>query len=79
MIAFLIRRLLQSILVIVGLVVVVFFVTNLLGDPARLMLRPEATEEDVQALRAELEEAVRSGELSPVHAADRLLAAFLQS
>ena len=34
---------------------------------------------DVQALRAELEQAVRSGELSPVHAADRLLAAFLQS
>jgi LAO/AO transport system kinase len=33
---------------------------------------------DVQALRAELEEAVRSGELSPVHAADRIVAAFLK-
>jgi peptide/nickel transport system permease protein len=54
MITFLFRRLLQSILVIVGLVAVVFFVTNLLGDPARLMLRPEATEEDVQALRERL-------------------------
>lgn len=32
----------------------VFFVTHLLGDPARLMLRPEATEEQVQALRASL-------------------------
>ncbi|MDQ3442312.1 MAG: ABC transporter permease [Chloroflexota bacterium] len=30
---------------------VVFFVTHMLGDPARLMLRPEATEEQVQALR----------------------------
>ena len=40
--------------VLVGLVVVVFFVTNLLGDPARLMLRPEATEEQVQALRESL-------------------------
>jgi peptide/nickel transport system permease protein len=54
MIAFLFRRLLHSILVIVGLVAVVFFVTNLLGDPARLMLRPEATEEDVEALRERL-------------------------
>ena len=33
---------------------------------------------EVQALRAELEEAVRSGELSPVHAADRIVAAFLK-
>lgn len=31
--------------------IVVFFVTHMLGDPARLMLRPEATEEQVQALR----------------------------
>ena len=33
---------------------VVFFVTHLLGDPARLMLRPEATEEQVRALRESL-------------------------
>jgi LAO/AO transport system kinase len=33
----------------------------------------------VQELRADLEAAVRSGELSPVHAADRIVAAFLQS
>ncbi|HVE27166.1 MAG TPA: methylmalonyl Co-A mutase-associated GTPase MeaB [Sporichthya sp.] len=32
----------------------------------------------VQALRADLEAAVRSGELSPVNAADRIVAAFLQ-
>lgn len=38
-------------LILVGLVIVVFFVTHMLGDPARLMLRPEATEEQVQALR----------------------------
>jgi peptide/nickel transport system permease protein len=35
-------------------VVAVFFATHLLGDPARLMLRPEATDEQVEALRAEL-------------------------
>lgn len=40
--------------VLLGLIVVVFFVTHMLGDPARLMLRPEATEEQVQALRDQL-------------------------
>ena len=40
--------------ILIGLIVVVFFVTHLLGDPARLMLRPEATEEQVQALRDSL-------------------------
>lgn len=32
----------------------VFFATHVLGDPARLMLRPEATEAQVQALRERL-------------------------
>ena len=41
----------HSIFILVGLIVVVFFVTHLLGDPARLMLRPEATEAQVQQLR----------------------------
>jgi peptide/nickel transport system permease protein len=44
----------HSILILLGLVIVVFFVTHMLGDPARLMLRPEATEEQVQALRDSL-------------------------
>jgi peptide/nickel transport system permease protein len=34
--------------------VVVFFVTHLIGDPVNLMLRPEATEEQRQALRERL-------------------------
>lgn len=34
--------------------VVVFFATNLLGDPARLMLRPEAPASQVEALRERL-------------------------
>ena len=49
-----VRRFVHSLLVLLGLVVVVFFVTHSLGDPARLMLRPEATEEQVQALRETL-------------------------
>jgi peptide/nickel transport system permease protein len=50
----LIRRLIYSIFILIGLVIAVFFVTHLLGDPARLMLRAEATEEQVQSLREEL-------------------------
>lgn len=49
-----IRRLTHSILILLGLVVAVFFVTHLLGDPARLMLRAEATDEQVEALREQL-------------------------
>ena len=39
----------HSVFILLGLIVVVFFVTHLLGDPARLMLRPEATDEQVEA------------------------------
>ncbi len=46
-----IRRFAHSLVILLSLVIVVFFVTHMLGDPARLMLRPEATEEQVQALR----------------------------
>lgn len=51
---YLIRRLFHSVFILVGLIVVVFFVTHLLGDPARLMLRPEATDAQVEALRDSL-------------------------
>ncbi len=49
-----VRRFIHSVFVLLGLVVIVFFVTHSLGDPARLMLRPEATEEQVQAMRDSL-------------------------
>ena len=52
--AYLLRRIMHSVVILISLVVVVFFVTHMLGDPARLMLRPEATEEQVQALRETL-------------------------
>lgn len=44
----------HSIVVLVGLLVVVFFATSMVGDPARLMVRPEATEEQYQAIRGRL-------------------------
>lgn len=49
--AYLLRRTMHSVVILISLVVAVFLVTHMLGDPARLMLRPEATEEQVQALR----------------------------
>ena len=44
----------HSVVVLLGLIVVVFFMTHLVGDPVSLMLRPEATEEQRQALRERL-------------------------
>jgi len=51
MTAYLGRRLFQSIFVLIGLVTAVFLVTQGLGDPARLMLPPEASVEAYQELR----------------------------
>lgn len=49
--AYFIRRLLQSILVVVGVSVVVFIITRAIGDPARMMLPLEATDEQVEEFR----------------------------
>ncbi len=51
MTAYFIRRLLQSVLVIVGVCVIVFVITRAIGDPARMMLPLEASEEEVEAFR----------------------------
>lgn len=47
--AYFIRRLLQSILVIVGVSIVVFVITRAIGDPARMSMPLEATDEQVEA------------------------------
>jgi peptide/nickel transport system permease protein len=49
--AYFIRRLLQSVLVIVGVSIIVFVITRAIGDPARMMLPLEASEEQVEAFR----------------------------
>jgi len=54
MTAYLVRRLVHSVFVIVGLMVVVFVVTRMLGDAARLMLPIEAPEAQYLALRQKL-------------------------
>lgn len=51
---YVLRRLFQSILVLVGLTVVVFFVTRQVGDVARLMLPIDATEAQYLQMREHL-------------------------
>lgn len=51
---FILRRVLQGVVVIVVVSLVVFVVTRMVGDPARNMLSLDATEEQVAALREDL-------------------------
>ncbi|HET7341144.1 MAG TPA: nickel ABC transporter permease [Methylomirabilota bacterium] len=45
------RRLLQSLVVVLGVSFVVFFILHLTGDPALVLLPPETSPEDVQKFR----------------------------
>lgn len=52
---FLVRRALQSIPVIIGLSVLIFVISRVIpGDPVRLALGPEASQQQVEALKAEM-------------------------
>jgi peptide/nickel transport system permease protein len=51
---YIIRRLLQSILVIFGVLTAVFFLTNITGDPVSLMLGDAAAPEDIERVRRDL-------------------------
>lgn len=51
---FLLKRIIQGALVVVGVTVVVFVVTRLIGDPVRVMLPLEATAEQRAAFAAQL-------------------------
>lgn len=49
------RRLLRSLLVLLGVTIVVFSLVRVIpGDPVRLMLPPDATEQDAEILREQL-------------------------
>lgn len=54
MAAFLIRRTLRSLLVIIGVAVAVFFIARLSGDPVLLMITPGSTVEEIEGLRRAL-------------------------
>jgi ABC-type dipeptide/oligopeptide/nickel transport system permease component len=51
---YLAARLAQSLVVVLGVLFLVFAILQLTGDPAVLMLPPEATLEDIQRLRARM-------------------------
>ncbi|HVQ74215.1 MAG TPA: nickel ABC transporter permease [Candidatus Binatia bacterium] len=52
--SYLLRRLLQSLFVLFGVSVVVFLILHLTGDPALLLLPPDATVEDVERFRRQM-------------------------
>src|SRR5215467_1212929 len=52
MLSYVLRRLVQSLLVLLGVSIIVFGLLHLTGDPTRLLLPLEAREEDVRQLRA---------------------------
>src|SRR5437667_426459 len=54
MIVYLLRRLAQAVLVLLGVSFVVFFILYLTGDPALVLLPPDATAEDVREFRARM-------------------------
>ena len=51
---YLLRRLAQSILVLLGVSFVVFFILYLTGDPALVLLPPDAASEDIREFRARM-------------------------
>ena len=51
--SYMIRRLGHSIFIIFGIMALLFFAFNVLGDPVQLLVDEEATEEMIQALREE--------------------------
>src|SRR4029079_19099225 len=54
MIAFIVKRVLQSVLTVLGVVTAAFFLVRLAGDPALLLLSAEATAEDVAHIRSSM-------------------------
>jgi ABC-type dipeptide/oligopeptide/nickel transport system permease component len=51
---YILARFVQSIVVILGVLLLVFVILHLTGDPARLMLPPEATLQDIERLRRQM-------------------------
>ena len=51
---FLLKRILQSVLTVFGVITAAFFLVRLAGDPAVLLLPIEASAEDIERIRAAL-------------------------
>lgn len=54
MLSFVLKRILQSILTLFGVLTATFFLVRLAGDPTTLLLPPEATDSDIETLRTAL-------------------------
>ena len=54
MVKYILRRIFQACICLLGISVIVFLLSHLSGDPALLMAPPEAKPEDIQALRVTL-------------------------
>ena len=50
--SYMVRRLGHSVLILAGLMALLFFSINVLGDPVELMLEDEVSQEVIDALRA---------------------------
>ncbi len=53
MLAFILRRVVQSLGVIAAMIVIVFFGINVVGDPVWMMVAPDATQADIDRVRRE--------------------------
>jgi peptide/nickel transport system permease protein len=51
---FLLRKVIQAVVTVVGVVTIAFFLVRLSGNPAALLLGPEASQDDIAALSARL-------------------------
>ena len=51
---YMIRRVSHSVFIVMGLMALLFFATNVLGDPIELLVDDDATQEQIEALRKEL-------------------------
>lgn len=51
---YILKRIWQSLICLIGVTLIVFYMTRISGDPVLLMVPPEATQADIQAMRVSL-------------------------
>jgi peptide/nickel transport system permease protein len=51
---YILKRVLQALVCLIGVTLIVFYLTRVSGDPVLLMVPPEATKADIQAMRVSL-------------------------
>jgi peptide/nickel transport system permease protein len=51
---YILNRIFQSVICLIGVTIIIFFLTRLSGDPVLLMVPPEATKQDIEVMRRTL-------------------------